>query len=80
MQTFLESTIFEKMVILQNVMQKTFDWKFIYLQIEKAAADNLRNKKFYQLYSEILKIAKQKIDGKKGKERTYLTIQFLLKK
>jgi len=47
MQTFLESTIFEKMVILQNVMQKTFDWKFIYLQIEKAAADNLRNKKFY---------------------------------
>lgn len=29
---------------------------------------NLRNKKFYEYYSEILKIAKQKIDGKKGKE------------
>jgi hypothetical protein len=48
-------------------MSKTFDWKQIYRDFEKAAENNLKNKKFFEYYSEILKIAKQKIDGKKGK-------------
>jgi putative hydrolase of the HAD superfamily len=39
----------------------------IYRDFEKAAENNLKNKKFFEYYSEILKIAKQKIDGKKGK-------------
>lgn len=52
---------------LQELMDKTFDWKQAYKDFEKAAENNLRNKKFYEYYSEILKIAKQKIDGKKGK-------------
>ena len=49
-------------------MNKTLDWKNIYKNIEKIAEGNLRNKKFYEYYTEILKIAKQSIEGKKGKE------------
>lgn len=52
---------------IQDLMNKTFDWKQAYRDFEKAAEMNLKNKKFYEYYSEILKIAKQKIDGKKGK-------------
>ena len=36
--------------------------------IEREAKNNLRNKKFYEYYSEIMKIAKQVLDGKKTKE------------
>jgi hypothetical protein len=48
-------------------MNKTLDSKNIYKYIEKIAQSNLRNKKFYEYYTEILKIAKQSIEGKKGK-------------
>ncbi len=57
----------ERLDAVQDLMSKTFDWKQIYRDFEKAAENNLKNKKFFQYYSEILKIAKQKIDGKKGK-------------
>lgn len=55
------------MILIQEIMNKTLDWKTIYKNIEKIAESNLRNKKFYEYYSEILKIAKQSIEGKKGK-------------
>lgn len=55
-------------------MNTTLDWKSIYKNIEKIAEANLRNKKFYEYYSEILKIAKQNIEGKKGKERNFVII------
>jgi hypothetical protein len=35
--------------------------------IEKEAQNSLRNKKFYEYYSEIMKIAKTVVDGKKAK-------------
>lgn len=35
--------------------------------IQREAKNNLRNKKFYEYYSEIVKIAKQVLDGKKSK-------------
>ena len=38
------------------------------IDIEKEAKDNIRNKKFYEYYSEIMKISKQILDGKKSKE------------
>ena len=53
---------------IQDLMNNTFDWKQVYRDFEKAAEMNLKNKKFYEYYSEVLKIAKQKIDGKKGKQ------------
>ena len=58
----------KKMILTQELMNKTLDWKNIYKNIEKIAEGNLRNKKFYEYYTEILKIAKQSIEGKKGKE------------
>jgi len=67
-QTVLEANDPEiKMDLIQNLMNKTLDWKMIYRHLEKSAESNLKNKKFYEYYSEILKIAKQSIDGKKGK-------------
>lgn len=57
----------DRLDAVKDLMNKTFDWKQIYRDFEKAAESNLRNKKFFEYYSEILKIAKQKIDGKKGK-------------
>jgi len=39
--------------------------------IENEAKNSIRNKKYYEFYSEVMKIAKQKLDGKKIKERTF---------
>lgn len=32
---------------IQDMMDKTFDWKQVYREFEKAAENNLKNKKFY---------------------------------
>jgi hypothetical protein len=48
-------------------MYKTLDWKFILKHFEKDAESAIRNKKIYEYYTEIMKLAKQSIDGKKGK-------------
>lgn len=71
-QILEENEAEQKMEHIQEIMNKTLDWKTIYKNIEKVAESNLRNKKFYEYYSEILKIAKQSMEGKKGKERTPL--------
>lgn len=39
------------MEMIQEIMNKTLDWKNIYKNIEKIAESNLRNKKFYEYYS-----------------------------
>ena len=57
------------MDLIQNLINKTQDWKNIYQHLQKIAENNLKNKKFFEYYSEILKIAKQTIEGKKGKQR-----------
>ena len=57
------------MDLIQNLINKTQDWKNIYQHLQKIAENNLKNKKFLEYYSEILKIAKQTIEGKKGKQR-----------
>lgn len=44
------------------------------IDIENEAKNNLKNKKFYEYYSEIMKIAKQVLDGKKTKQRNYFNI------
>lgn len=56
------------MIYIQQLLQKTLDWKFVNKEFEKTVEHNLRNKKFYEWYSEVQKVAKQSIDGKKGKE------------
>jgi hypothetical protein len=36
---------------IQDLMNKTFDWKQVYREFEKTAESNLKNKKFYEYYS-----------------------------
>ena len=55
------------MDLLQKLLQKTMHISTSLAEIEKEAKFNLRNKKFYEYYSEILKITKQVLDGKKTK-------------
>ena len=53
---------------MQKLLQKTIYVTTYMTDIEREAKNNLRNKKFYEYYSEIMKIAKQVLDGKKTKE------------
>lgn len=47
------------------------------IDIENEAKNNLKNKKFYEYYSEIMKIAKQVLDGKKTKQCKIFITQYL---
>ena len=51
----------------QKLLQATIHFTSYLSDIEREAQNSLRNKKFYEYYSEIMKIAKQVVDGKKSK-------------
>ncbi len=55
------------MDLIQDLFDKTQEWRQIISEFEMSAENILRNKKLYEYYSEVLKIAKQKIEGKKSK-------------
>lgn len=57
----------ERTDLVQKLLQKTMYVTTYMTDIEREAKNNLRNKKFYEYYSEIMKIAKQVLDGKKTK-------------
>ena len=77
-QECLEAIDHEKRTdLVQKLLQKTIHVTTYMTDIEREAKNNLRNKKFYEYYSEIMKIAKQVLDGKKTKECTYFLTQYL---
>ncbi len=48
MQAILEENEHEqRMEEIQEMMDRTFEWKQVYREFEKAAESNLKNKKFY---------------------------------
>ena len=49
-------------------MQRSTHLTHYFTSIELEAKNSIRNKKYYEFYSEVMKIAKQKLDGKKAKE------------
>ena len=67
-QDCLEATDLEtRMDCVQKIVQKAITMNTYITHIEKHAKLNLRNKKYYEYYSEIMKVAKQVLDGKKTK-------------
>lgn len=68
MQSYLEaSSPDEKIDILIKIVQRSTHLTHYFNDIETEAKNSIRNKKYYEFYSEVMKIAKQKLDGKKVK-------------
>lgn len=67
-QQYLNATDpFDKIDVLLKLFQKSIKSEKYYSEIEAQTKNVLRNKKLYEYYSEMLKVAKQAIDGKKTK-------------
>lgn len=75
MQAYLEATEPEsKIDVLLRLLHRNTNINNYFLEIEAEAKNSIRNKKFYEYYSEMMKVTKQVLDGKKTKERTYSCI------
>lgn len=61
----------EKIDALLGLMHKAISINRYLSEIEDETKNTIRSKKFYEYYSEMMRISKQAIDGKKTKERTH---------